>query len=176
MRVVEHSYPMGHDPYFRFRLVIDLVCALNLAASGPGPSSHPTMGILIRLVGLPNRRRIVPMLAIRITGNQLRAGRALARRPGRARRAVPPLNPQVGDVQPRHPGSDVFAPLPRDRCARRRGRAVSAAMESSALSGESPDYQIEAVRPSINSERSQSLHVGMDLTARSVSQAYATRA
>ena len=36
------------------------------------------MGIFIRLVGLPNRRRILPMLAIRITGNQLRAGRALA--------------------------------------------------------------------------------------------------
>jgi len=36
------------------------------------------MGIFIRLVGLPNWRRIVPMLAIRITGNQLRAGRALA--------------------------------------------------------------------------------------------------
>src|SRR5215471_8105377 len=36
------------------------------------------MGIIIRLVSLPNWRRIVPMLAIRITGNQLRAGRALA--------------------------------------------------------------------------------------------------
>jgi transcriptional regulator with XRE-family HTH domain len=36
------------------------------------------MGIFIRLGGLPNRRRILPMLAIRITGNQLRAGRALA--------------------------------------------------------------------------------------------------
>jgi transcriptional regulator with XRE-family HTH domain len=36
------------------------------------------MGILVRLGGLSNRRRILPMLAIRITGNQLRAGRALA--------------------------------------------------------------------------------------------------
>jgi hypothetical protein len=36
------------------------------------------LGIIIHLVSLPNWRRIVPMLAIRITGNQLRAGRALA--------------------------------------------------------------------------------------------------
>ena len=36
------------------------------------------MGIFIRLVGLPNQGRLILMLAIRITGNQLRAGRALA--------------------------------------------------------------------------------------------------
>ena len=40
--------------------------------------AKPTMGIFIRLVGLPNRRRILLMLAIRNTGNQLRAGRAPA--------------------------------------------------------------------------------------------------
>src|SRR5262245_3770277 len=36
------------------------------------------MGIFIRLSGFPNRGRVFPMLAVRITGNQLRAGRALA--------------------------------------------------------------------------------------------------
>jgi hypothetical protein len=36
------------------------------------------MGIFIRVDGIPNSRRLLPMLAIRITGNQLRAGRALA--------------------------------------------------------------------------------------------------
>ena len=36
------------------------------------------MGILIRVDGIPAQRRILPMLAVRITGNQLRAGRALA--------------------------------------------------------------------------------------------------
>jgi predicted transcriptional regulator len=37
------------------------------------------MGIRIRVDGIPAQRRILRMLAIRITGNQLRAGRALAR-------------------------------------------------------------------------------------------------
>ena len=37
-----------------------------------------SMGIRIHLVAIPVLRRIVPMLAIRITGNQQRAGRALA--------------------------------------------------------------------------------------------------
>src|SRR5262249_6714693 len=36
------------------------------------------MGLFIRVDGIPAQRRIVPMLAIRITGNQLRAGRSLA--------------------------------------------------------------------------------------------------
>jgi hypothetical protein len=36
------------------------------------------MGIFIRVDGIPAQRRLIPMLAIRITGNQLRAGRALA--------------------------------------------------------------------------------------------------
>jgi DNA-binding XRE family transcriptional regulator len=36
------------------------------------------MGILIRFNGTPTQRRILRMLAVRITGNQLRAGRALA--------------------------------------------------------------------------------------------------
>jgi transcriptional regulator with XRE-family HTH domain len=36
------------------------------------------MGILIRIDGIPAERRILRMLAVRITGNQLRAGRALA--------------------------------------------------------------------------------------------------
>jgi transcriptional regulator with XRE-family HTH domain len=36
------------------------------------------MGIFIRVDGIPAQRRILRMLAIRITGNQLRAGRALA--------------------------------------------------------------------------------------------------
>jgi AcrR family transcriptional regulator len=36
------------------------------------------MGIFIRVDGISAWRRIVRMLAIRITGNQLRAGRALA--------------------------------------------------------------------------------------------------
>jgi transcriptional regulator with XRE-family HTH domain len=36
------------------------------------------MGILIRVDGIPAERRILRMLAVRITGNQLRAGRALA--------------------------------------------------------------------------------------------------
>jgi transcriptional regulator with XRE-family HTH domain len=36
------------------------------------------MGIFIRVDGIPVQRRIVPMLLVRITGNQLRAGRALA--------------------------------------------------------------------------------------------------
>jgi hypothetical protein len=36
------------------------------------------MGILIRVDGIPAQRRLIPMLAIRITGDQLRAGGALA--------------------------------------------------------------------------------------------------
>jgi hypothetical protein len=36
------------------------------------------MGIFIRVDGNPAQRRLIPMLAIRITGNQLRAGRAFA--------------------------------------------------------------------------------------------------
>jgi hypothetical protein len=36
------------------------------------------MGIFIRVDGIPAQRRLIPMLAIRITGNQLRAGRSLA--------------------------------------------------------------------------------------------------
>jgi transcriptional regulator with XRE-family HTH domain len=36
------------------------------------------MGILIRFNGISRQRRILRMLAVRITGNQLRAGRALA--------------------------------------------------------------------------------------------------
>src|SRR5438128_839528 len=40
--------------------------------------AHARMGILIRFNGTPTRRRILRMLAVRITGNQLRAGRALA--------------------------------------------------------------------------------------------------
>ena len=36
------------------------------------------MGILIRFNRIPSQRRILRMLAIRITGSQLRAGRALA--------------------------------------------------------------------------------------------------
>jgi hypothetical protein len=41
-------------------------------------ASDPEWESLFIFVGLPNRCRIFPMLAIRITGNQLRAGRALA--------------------------------------------------------------------------------------------------
>ena len=40
--------------------------------------AHARMGIFIRVDGIPVQRRILRMLAIRITGNQLRAGRALA--------------------------------------------------------------------------------------------------
>jgi DNA-binding XRE family transcriptional regulator len=40
--------------------------------------AHARMGILIRFNGTPTQRRILRMLAVRITGNQLRAGRALA--------------------------------------------------------------------------------------------------
>lgn len=40
--------------------------------------AHARMGIFIRVDGIPAEHRILPMLAIRITGNQLRAGRALA--------------------------------------------------------------------------------------------------
>ena len=36
------------------------------------------MGIFIRVDGIPVPRKFFPMLAIRITGNQLRVGRALA--------------------------------------------------------------------------------------------------
>jgi hypothetical protein len=42
------------------------------------PRSRFDWGIFIHLVGLPNQRRLLAMLAIRITCNQLRAGRDLA--------------------------------------------------------------------------------------------------
>jgi hypothetical protein len=54
------------------------------------------MGIFIRVDGIPAQRRLIPMLAIRITGNQLRAGRALAglsmEDSSRSRQALPTLD------------------------------------------------------------------------------------
>jgi hypothetical protein len=68
------------------------------------------------------------MSLIRVTGSQLHAARVLVglSREDLAERAgaVPALNPQVGDVERRRPGGNLFASVPRGRCTRERGRAV----------------------------------------------------
>ena len=63
---------------------------------------------------ITERVKIFTVTLIRITGSQLHAARVLVglSRGGRACRALPPLDPQMGDIQPRYPGRDVHAPLP----------------------------------------------------------------
>src|SRR5262249_8010274 len=126
------------------------------------------MGIFIRVDGIPAQRRILPMLAIRITGNQLRAGRALADLSmedlaARARLSRRTLSKWEGssnavpDAMVAHLSRalDVL----EGEGARFSGDGVSI------LSGDSP-LSMEAVPPPPTPNNSKGLHLGMDLAAR----------
>jgi hypothetical protein len=87
-----------------------------------GPAS------LVKIIDVVRNQRGAqnfPMTLIRFAAAR-RSGacRALPRRGGRARRPLPSLNPQVGDLERRRPGGNLFASVPRGRCTRERGRAV----------------------------------------------------
>jgi transcriptional regulator with XRE-family HTH domain len=120
------------------------------------------MGIFIHVDGIPAQRRVVRMLAIRITGNQLRAGRALAGlsmedladRAKLCRRSISKWEGSSNAVPDAMVGHlcralDVLEGEARGLS----GDGVSA------LSGGSPDYLMEAVPPSINSNDSKGLHL-----------------
>src|SRR6266699_5794597 len=57
---------------------------------------------------------------IRLSGSQLYAARVLVGLSRETRWTVPPQHPQMGNVQPRHPWSDVRALVPRSARSMRR--------------------------------------------------------
>jgi transcriptional regulator with XRE-family HTH domain len=113
------------------------------------------------------------MTIVEITGSQLHAARVLvglsredlAERAGLSRHSI---RERSRDSIPAATYSHLCRAVDvlGNEGARFSGDGVSA------LSGDSPDYLVEAVPPSINSNDSKGLH----LAARSVTPAYATRA
>jgi hypothetical protein len=150
-------------------IVAVMVASVVPTAKARGPAS------LVKIIDVVcNRQRThnFSMMMIRLSGSQLCRSRACGPSrdaPGRACRPVPPLNPQVGDVQPRHSGRDVFAPVP---C---RLTCLSASAERFsgdgvyALCGEHHHQTIEVVLAFINSESLWTWLLG------SVTPAYPTR-
>jgi len=130
---------------------------------------------IIDVVRNQRRAQNFPMTLIRITGSQLHAARVLvglsreevAERAGLCRHSIRSWENSSHAI----PGA-MYSHLCRVVDVLEGSGARFSGDGVSALSGDSPDYLMEAVPPSINSNDSKALH----LAARSVTSAYATRA